>query len=298
VSDTTNETIVVTGATGNVGAELVRLLATTPHPLRAAVPEGAAAREQLGDSIACVPFGFDQHHTHAAALEGARALLLMRPPHLADVRVFAPTIEAAKSAGVSHVVFLSLQGVERNPVVPHHRLERLLRGSGLPWTFLRPSFFMQNLSTVHRDDIRHRSRIFVPAGRGRTAFIEVRDIAAVAAKVLTEPGHEGQAYELTGSEALTYVEVADIIGAALGREVRYEHPSAVRFWREMRAHGHPAAYATVMTALYGVASLGLAAHLTDSTERLLGRAPIGFAQFARDHAHLWTDMPVGVDRAA
>jgi uncharacterized protein YbjT (DUF2867 family) len=283
--------IVVTGATGTVGAEVLRLLRAAGQPVRAAVRDPGEARARLGPDVELVPFAFDVPRTHRDALHDARALFLMRPPPIADTRAFLPTLDAARAAGVGHVVFLSLQGVERNPAVPHHRIERLVRASGIPWTFLRPSFFMQNLSGVHREEIRLRHRVFVPAGRGRTAFIDARDVAAVAVQTLTEPGHERQAYELTGSEALDYAAVARILGEELGREIRYARPSAPAFWREMRRAGHPAAYAAVMTALYTAARLGLAAHLTDATRTLLERDPITFRQFARDHAHVWSDAP-------
>jgi uncharacterized protein YbjT (DUF2867 family) len=293
-----NGRIVVTGASGNVGAELVRLLDAAGHEVLCAVPDPIEVHERLGRHVAAVSFAFDRTHTHAEAFAGARALFLMRPPHLGDPRAVAPAIDAATRAGVRHIVFLSLQGVERNPIVPHHRIERLLEASGVPWTFLRPSFFMQNLSTTHRDDLRDRDRIFVPAGRGRTAFIDARDIAAVAMEILTEPGHEHRAYELTGAEALTYDDVAGILTDVLGRDIRYERPSALRFWRELRRHGHPTPYVNVMTALYTVSRFGLAAHLTDTTEALLGRRPIPFRQFAIDHAHLWTRDAAPEARAA
>ncbi len=283
--------IVVTGATGTVGSELVRLLHAAGQPVRAAATDPEAARTRLGPGVATVEFAFDRPATHAEALRGARALFLMRPPQMADARAFAPTIDAARDAGIERIAFLSLQGVERNAVVPHHRIERLVRESGVAWTFLRPSFFMQNLSGVHRDEIRLRDRVSVPAGRGRTAFVDARDVAAVAAKTLTEPGHERQAYELTGSEALDYAEVARILSDELGRAIRYDRASAVGFWLATRRAGHPAGFATVMTALYTVARLGLAARRSDTTRALLGRQPITFQQFAHDHAPVWHRGP-------
>ncbi len=291
-------TIVVTGATGTVGSEVVRLLREAGRPVRAAVTDVHDGRARLGPDVECVPFAFDRKETHAETFDGARALFLMRPPQMADARAFVPTIEAARDAGVEQIAFLSLQGVERNAVVPHHRIERLVRESGVAWTFLRPSFFMQNFSGVHRDEIRLHDRIFVPAGRGRTAFVDVRDVAAVAAKTLTEPGHERHAYELTGSEALDYDEIARILSEELGRTIRYANPSALRFWLGMRRAGHPTGLATVMTALYTVARFGLAAHLTDTTRELLGREPITFRQFASDHAHIWRHEPEEVLEAA
>jgi len=110
----------------------------------------------------------------------------------------------AGHAGLKHVTFLSVQGAERNVLVPHYRIERHLERSGLHHTLLRPAFFMQNLSTTHAADIRERDEIFLPAGRGKTAFIDARDVGAIAARTLTESGHDRMAYELTGREALDY----------------------------------------------------------------------------------------------
>jgi uncharacterized protein YbjT (DUF2867 family) len=280
--------ILVTGATGNVGTELVRRLRATARPVRAAVGDVARGRARLGDGVDVVRFDFGDPATYEAAFADVRALFLLRPPAIADVgRRIVPAVDAAVRAGVERIVFLSLQGVERNPVVPHARIERHLRAVDVPWTFLRPSFFMQNLSTTHRDDIREHDRIFVPAGRGRTSFVDARDVAAVAALTLTEAGHERRAYELTGPEALDYARVAEVFGRVLGRPIRYADPSLPRFWTRMRARGYPAGFVAVMIGLYTVARLGLAARVTPELGRLLGRPPIALERFVRDHAECW-----------
>jgi len=188
------------------------------------------------------------------------------------------------------VVFLSLQGVENNSVTPHHKIEKLIVESGLPFTFLRPSFFMQNLSTTHRDEIRMRSEIFVPAGNGRTSFVDVRDIGAVAALALTDSTgeHLHKGYELTGSEALTYGEVAGIMTTVLGRRITYRDPSIPRFiWQKWQKENTPLGFTLIMVALYTVSKLGKAAGLTNETERLLDRPPITFRQFASDYRAVW-----------
>ncbi|HWG84415.1 MAG TPA: SDR family oxidoreductase, partial [Deinococcales bacterium] len=255
----------------------VRALDIDPERVRAILPEGVeVGRLEFGNPA-----------TYGAAFAGASELFLMRPPQITDVeRLIHPAVEAARKAGVRHVVFLSLQGVEKNRVVPHAKTEKYLMRSAIPYTMLRPSFFMQNLSTTHRQDVRE-GEIVVPAGRGRTSFVDVRDIAAVAAKTLTEPGHDGKTYELTGQDSLTYDEVAATLTRVLGRPVRYARPGILRFWRSMRRRGMPAPFILVMTALYTVCRLGLAGRVTSETERLLGRKPISFEQFARDNARVW-----------
>lgn len=282
------EAILVTGATGNVGAEVVKQLQNRGLPLVAAVRSVEKARAMLGDGVSYVPFDFTRPETFATAFANVQTLLLVRPPELANVnQAIAPAISAARQAGVAHVVFLSLLGAERNPVVPHYRVEQVLRESGMAWTFLRASFFLQNLDTTHRVDIRDNHEIFVPAGRGRTSFIDARDIAAVAALALTTPGHAGQAYPLTGAAALSYGAVAQIFSEVLGRPIRYARPSALSFALRMRARRYPWPYIAVMVGIYTTARLGLAATVTPDTEGLLGRPPISVRQYVEDYRASW-----------
>ncbi len=279
--------ILVTGATGNVGSEVLRLLRDRGQPVRAALRHPATAGV-ADDAVESVRFDFGRPETYGAALRDVDKLFLVRPPDLADTRkYFDPFIAAARDAGVGHVVFLSLLGAERIRVVPHRRIERSLEASGMAWTFLRASFFMQNLSTVHRAEIRERGEIFVPAGRGRTSFIDGRDIAAAAAKALTESGHEGRAYPLTGGEALDYYQVARVFTEVLGKRIVYANPSAPRFAARMRGRGHPPGLVLVMMGIYLTARLGLAAMVTGDTATLLGRAPTTMREFAADYKACW-----------
>jgi uncharacterized protein YbjT (DUF2867 family) len=282
-------TILITGATGNVGAELVHLLHATGRPLRAAVRDTAQARARLGVSIEYVPFDFEAAGAFDEALRGVSQLFLVRPPALTDTRAtIAPLIAAARRAGVEQVVFLSLLGAEHNRFVPHYAIERTIQEAGIPWTFLRASFFMQNLSTTHRAALRERGEIDVPAGAGRTSFIDVRDIAEIAATVMTSSGHERAAYPLTGADALTYTEVAQIMTEELGRQIVYRAPSALAFARRMRRQGYERRFVLVMLAIYTTARLGLAATVTPDAARLLGRAPRTVRDFVRDYRDCWS----------
>lgn len=214
--------ILVTGATGNVGFEVVRLLSERGYPVKAAVRSYSTSRLNLPSGVESVAFDFEQPQTFEPALRDINTLFLVRPPAILQVKKYIyPAIALAQAVGVERIVFLSLLGAERIAILPHAKIEAYIKSLGLPYTFLRPSFFMQNLSTTHCQDIRDNNEIFVPAGKGKTSFIDVRDIAAVAVKVMTEPGHENKAYPLTGSEALDYYKVAEIFTNTLGRQIVY-----------------------------------------------------------------------------
>jgi uncharacterized protein YbjT (DUF2867 family) len=279
--------ILITGAAGNVGSALVRLLLPTGR-VRAGDLHEEKLRTLFGDSADIAVFNFRDPSTFAAALQGVTQLFLLRPPAVSDVRRdIVPTIEAAKAAGVRHIVFLSIQGVENNHFVPHYKIEQAILGSGIPYTFLRCGFFMQNLSTTHRDEIRERGEILIPAGHSRTSFVDVRDIAAVARHVLTTPGHEGRIYTLTGSEALDYYQVAETMSSVMGRPIRYRNPSILGFIRYQRAQQRSWNMVLVMTMLYTITRFGNASGVTDDICSIIGKSPISFEQFVRDHREAW-----------
>lgn len=279
--------ILVTGATGNVGSEVVKRLLGQPvtvvvglrNPDKETTPPGVGKRS----------LDFENPATWPGALEEIQRLFLVRPPQISDIdRTLGPFLERAKKGGVQHVVFLSLLGVEKNRLVPHRAIEEKIRTLGFDYTMLRSSFFMQNLDTTHRAEIRDRNEIFVPAGRGRTSFVDVRDLAAVAAKALLGELPPNQAYPLTGAEALTYHEVATLFSQELGRIIRYADPSMLRFVFQKRREGVPLTFALLMLALYTTCKLGLAAKVTPDLEALLGRPPISMRQYIRDYRRVWT----------
>ena len=278
--------VLVTGATGHVGGPLLRRLAEAGTPVRAAVrrPERVPV-----PGVERVALDLTDPGTYDAALVGVRALFLVRPPQVGNPAVLVAFLERAVATGVRHVVLLSVQGAERLPFLPHARVEAWLERSGLGWTFLRASFFDQNLVDVHGAVIRDRSEVVVPAGRGRTAFVDAEDVAEAAAVALRRPDeHRGQAWTLTGSEALTYGEVAGILTAVLDRPVRYTQPGLLAYL--LTAHRRlrmPPALVVTTALIYTTARLGLAAGLTGDLERVLGRPPTTFATFARREQVVW-----------
>lgn len=273
-----DRTVLVTGATGTVGSALLPGLADTDATVRA----GTRSPPGDGPAAAWVAFDFGKPETWGPALSGVDAVFLLRPPEDSRVGAITEFVDAAARVGVDHCVVLSVLGADRNPLLPHRRIERHVAASGLDWTFLRPSFFTQNLVEIHGGALR-RGEIAVPAGDGTTSFVDARDVAAVAAVALTETGHAGAAYDLTGPAALTYDDVAAIASDVLGYPVEYTEPSLFRFVRRELGRGRPLGFALVMAGIYTTARLGLAGRVTDDVERLLGREPRSVRTFFEDH---------------
>lgn len=280
--------VLVVGATGNLGGAVVEHLLRRGVPVRAAATDPArlAGRHPGADPVR---LDLQDPATFRPALTGASGLFLVRPPAIATV---GPTLnsllDAAAGAGVGHVVFSSVTGADTNRVVPHHRVERHLLAGRLPWTILRPGFFAQNLADAYRSDIVDHDRLLLPAGRGRAAFIDARDIGEVAAGVLADPGpHRGAGYVLTGPEALDFDRVAAILTAERGRPVRYEPTSALRYLRLVRSQGRPAAQAVVQTVLHTGLRRGQAELVDPTLPRLLGRPARTLAAYVHDHRDLW-----------
>jgi len=283
-----SERVTVIGALGNVGAPLVDRLLLRKVTVRAAHYDLKRVKERFGDQVEAALFDFDDALTISATLKGTDRLFLIRPPQITNVEKYLyPVIDTAKEFGVKQIVFLSLIGIENNKQVPHYKVEQYIKASGIPYTMIQPGFFMQNLSTTHLVEIRDRDEIFVPVGLGKTAFIDIRDIAEVIAQVLAEPGHDNKSYELTGNKALDYYEVAEIFCKVLNRKISYSKPSALGFlWKSWRS-GTKLPFALVMTWLYNQTKNGMGEKVTPTVEDLLQRPPLSMQQFVTDHAHLW-----------
>lgn len=272
----------VTGATGNVGAPLVVALRRQGAVVR---PASRCPVDPQG-----VVFDFGDPGTWDAALEGVEAMFVVRPPQITDVRRgLVPALEHARARGVRHVVLLSVQGAGVVPVLPHAGIERWLRASGMNWTFVRPSYFDQNLTSVFAADIRDRDELVVPAGHGRTALVDAHDVAAVAAHALLEPGrHIGRIWTPTGEQSLRWDEVAAVLSEVLGREITYRRPSLASYIRHARTVLGFDVPMTAMTALiHATARMGVAGRLTDDVRIVTGRAPIPLEEFARREHHVW-----------
>ncbi len=281
--------ILITGATGTVGLETIKAFcALRPEEnLVAGVRDVAKDRDKFaGLGVSFVTFDFADPGTHEAALAGCNALFLLRPPQLADVeKYFKPLIERAVANKVRQVVFLSVQGAPGNRFIPHYKIEKLIVKSGIPYTFLRPAYFMQNFTTTLREDLVERNQIYLPADNAEFTLIDVRDIGAVAAQVLAHPGeHLNQAYDLTSDEPLNFIQMAEKLTQGLGQRISYESPTLWEFFWQKRREGNPVGFILVMMMLHYLPRFQKTPPLSPWVKNITGASPFTFEQFISDYA--------------
>lgn len=282
--------VFVTGASGNVGGYVAEYLIKGGYDVVAGGTNVEKLQRKFGDKVKSVFFDFTDSKTFSAALQDVDRVFIMRPPHLGkpeDLKLF---IEALKfKGGVKLVSFLSLIGVENNPIPPHHKIEKYIEQASLTYCHIRPSFFMQNISGIHSFEIKHFNRIVVPVRNALTSFIDVEDIGEITAKVLSEPDkHQNRGYSITGPEAIDYYTVSKILSEELGREIIYANPKsslAKKYWIEVR--GLDKEYTTVMGWLYFMTRMGTAKKTTNVFEEVMGKKPQTFTQFVKKNLSAW-----------
>lgn len=268
--------ILITGATGKVGQALVQDLAARKTEFKVMVRSKEAVRNLEAQGIKAVHGDFDRPGTFADALAGVRQVFLLTVPHPGLPGVEREFLMACKLRNVKHVVRLSAVGA--NPWAAsgllscHGRCEQQLQDSGLAWTLLRPTMFMQNLGLYFAPTVARESTLYAPAGQSQIPWVDTRDIAAVAATVLTSAGHENLVYDLTGPMACTYAEVADMIGARVGRHIGYVDVPDGAARQAMIDTGMPAWTAEGMINLYHMFKTnGFTALALDTVERVTGQ---------------------------
>jgi uncharacterized protein YbjT (DUF2867 family) len=278
-------TVLVLTATGTTGQHVVAALLSAGAVVRAATRDPAVATLPAG--AAAVRWSYDDPATWGPALAGVDALYLAIPPFRDDeVDVGRAILAAAQAAGVRRVVKLSAAGVEANPASTHRQLELAVEASGLHWVHLRPTFFNENFIEFYGQGVREAGVVALPAGLGRAGFVAAADIGAVAAVALLGAA-TGEAWTLTGPESIDHHAVAAHISAAIGRPVRYADISPTDFAAGLRAAGAGERAVETMGGLYEFVRAGWADGVSADVERVLGRPPVAFADWARGAAGAW-----------
>jgi uncharacterized protein YbjT (DUF2867 family) len=277
--------ILVTGANGNLGGAVVRALANTSMTAIAAGTQPEKMQMPQGMEIRKIDYA--QPETVAAALKGVDGIFLVAPPLDPEAPAkLNPVIDQAKTAGVRHIVFNSALGVDQNDAAPLRVVEKHLMASGVEYTILRPNFFMENFSSGFLAPMIAQGGIFLAAGDAGTSFVSVQDIAAVAAAAF-EKERFGAEYNLTGPAALDHAQAAGIISEASGRQIQYHPLTEEAMLQGARDQGMPEGAVQYMGVLYTVVRNGWMAAVTEDVEKVIGRPPVAFGDFALAHAAAW-----------
>ncbi len=283
-----SEPILVVGARGKLGSEVIHQLYEAGVPTRCATRNpGCCGHDCIGGS--CARFDYDRPETFAPAVDGvSHVFMIARPLDTAAGHVLPPFIDVCRDMGVEHIIFCSALGADATEASPLAFVERYLQRSQIGWTILRPNFYMENLSQGWiLPQIQNDATIRLAAGDGATSFISTQDVAAVAVRMLTEPGHVGHCYDLTGGEALDYQQVAGILSEVADRTVVYEPISEAQMQAMGSKVGMPGGKLEYMLFLYRSVREHRCATVLPAVETLLGRPPRSFREFAAAQAAVW-----------
>jgi uncharacterized protein YbjT (DUF2867 family) len=277
--------ILVTGATGNVGSQVVREVVARQGAVRAFVRDRAKAAALL-PGVEVATGDFSDLDSLRRAMEGVEAVFLASADGPDKVRHETQVIDTAVECGVRKIVKCSTVRSEAGSPLPpfdwHGQIERHLKGSGVRFTILQSNFYMTNVLAA-TEQIRHEGRLFAPAGDGKIAMIDPRDVGSAAHAILMDEGPEGKTYVLTGPHAITYSRVAEELSAAIGRRVEFVDVPDEAARQGLVAAGMPDWLVHHLVAVFGLIRQGALEQTTDTVQALTGREPRSFAQFARDH---------------
>lgn len=270
--------VLVLAANGNVGAKVVAGLLAKGEKVRAASRSGKAPSGAEG-----VVFDYADPATFAPAFEGVdRAFFILSAGVMTTVETLKPLIEIAAARKVK-VVLMTAFGVDADDSIPYRQAEILLEKSGTPYVIVRPNWFTDNFVTYWGEGIKH-GVIAVPAGEGKSAFIDTRDIADSVVAALTTSAHDGKSFNLTGPDALSYGEAAALISKATGKEVNYIAVTDDAFVSQLVGFGVPEAYARFLAAIFYPVREGWTAAVTPAVQTLTGKAPRSVAAWVAENA--------------
>jgi len=277
--------ICVTGASGTVGREVIAQLQAAKAPFRATYSSKQGAEAARSRGIEAVVGDYARPETLHAAFRGCDRVFLLGPNTLDQTELESNVVKAAQHVGVRHVVKQSVMGAEREDsslARVHRPVEKSIEASGLGWTFLRPNSFMQNVVTFMAPTIKAEGVFYSATDQAKISHVDVRDIADVAVKALTEPGHEGRVYTLSGPEALSYDDLAAELSRALGRTIRHVSLSPAELKAAMLAEGMPEGLVDRMLDLERYFREGRASFVADDIQRITQHEARRFVHYARE----------------
>lgn len=273
--------VLIIGASGTVGTELVKILKQRSVSVARATSKTNLEADQVHVDL------LRKSDLEPAFKNVDRVFLLAPPGHTNQDEILMPVIEMAKARGVKKVVLMSAMGANADDNAPMRKAELLVERSGLPFNIIRPNWFMQNFNTFWIQGILQQGKVLLPVGRAKASFIDARDIAAVAAELLVTDMHVNQAFDLTGAEAIDHSQAASALSEATGKDIRFQDITPDEMRAGLLGAGLPPAYTEFLLVILNYLKLGYAERVTDSVERITGRAPIQFHSYAADYKRSW-----------
>ncbi len=278
--------VFITGATGNIGTSLIHHLTQNCNE-RDLIIAGIRSIEKAKKHFNMYPllafrtFDFEDSSTFKNAFLGVDILFLLRPPHISDVKaVFEPLLIAAQSSGIKKVVFLSVQGVEKSSIIPHYKIEALIKELNFEYIFVRPSYFMQNLTTTLLPDILSKNEIILPSKQAKFNWVDVHNIGEASAALIHQfEDYKNKAFDITGSENKHFAEVADLISAKTARSISFKNMNPISFYFHKRRAGAESGLALVMTILHFLPRFQAEPRISDNYIILTGKEPTTLEAF-------------------
>jgi len=277
--------ILITGATGNIGFEVIKFLniITTSHSIVVGVRNIEKAKIVFKDysNLEYVHFDFEDSNTFDKALTGIDRVFLLRPPHISDIDTyFRPLIATIKKNDIKEIVFLSVQGAEKSKVIPHNKIEHLINESGFDYIFLRPSYFMQNLTTTLIGDIKTKREINLPSGEAKFNWIDIENIGEATAILLDRfDDFKNHAYEITGLENENFSKVVSLINNSIQIPIRFRNVNPLRFYNLKKRDGMVKGMIIVMIMLHFLPRFQKEPRISDFYKRLTGKKPTDLRTF-------------------
>lgn len=277
--------ILITGATGNIGFEVIRYLTknNSSNKIIAGVRNIEKAKKTFKDfpDLDYTHFDFEDFDTFDNALTGIDKIFLLRPPHISDVdKYFKPLISTIKKHNINEIVFLSVQGAEKSKVIPHNKIERLINEYGFDYIFLRPSYFMQNLTTTLINDIKTKREIILPSGQAKFNWIDIENIGEAGAFLLDRFGdYKNQAIEITGLENENFEKVTEMINNSINNPIKFRNVNPFKFFWIKKREGMENGMIIVMILLHFLPRFQKEPRISDFYERLIGKKPTDLKTF-------------------
>lgn len=280
--------ILVTGATGNFGGSTAQYLQQKNIPFKAAARNLVTLKERFGNEVELATFNWDKPKTFADALKGITNVYLMPPPvTTSDFHNKAkPFIETAKNAGVKHIV-LTTALYSNNPNSMFYETEALVKKSDIDFTIIRPSFVFQNFVNQFLQSVRD-GIILAPSEKGKTSYVDVRNVGEASGVVLANPtAHTGETYSITGSEALTHSQMANIFSQQLSKKVVHVSPSIEEYKETLASFNVPDFLYEFLTVLYGTIAKGQWEEVSKDYTLLTGKSATTFTEFVKENRNVF-----------